>query len=150
MATTEEATAAAPAGLGETVAQQTTTTPGRGQQQQQQQQQRNQSGRGGGRTGGGNPRGGGRASSNTPGRGRGRGPNNNNNNAVVNKIAPTTGIPFGHVPAYLPGSSSLVEELDCQILVVLRDGRHIIGVSVLWIFFIFFYFRFYFLSYCQI
>jgi hypothetical protein len=144
MATTEEATAVAPAGLGETVAQQT-TTPGRGQQQQQ----RNQSGRGGGRTGGGNPRGGGRASINTPGRGRGRGPNNNNNNAVVNKIAPTTGIPFGHVPAYLPGSSSLVEELDCQILVVLRDGRHIIGVSVLWILFFILFSRF-FLSYCQI
>lgn len=44
-------------------------------------------------------------------------------------IAPTTGIPFGHVPAYLPGSSSLVEELDARVLVVLRDGRHLLGVS---------------------
>jgi U6 snRNA-associated Sm-like protein LSm1 len=45
-------------------------------------------------------------------------------------IAPTSGIPYGHVPAYLPGSSSLVEELDKRILMVLRDGRHLVGVSV--------------------
>lgn len=44
-------------------------------------------------------------------------------------IAPTTGIPFGHIPAYLPGSSSLVEELNTRMLVVLRDGRHLVGVS---------------------
>ena len=43
-------------------------------------------------------------------------------------IAPSTGIPFGHVPAYLPGSSSLVEELNTRILVVLRDGRHLVGL----------------------
>lgn len=40
-----------------------------------------------------------------------------------------SGIPYGHVPAYLPGSASLVEELDKELMVVLRDGRHIIGVS---------------------
>jgi hypothetical protein len=40
-----------------------------------------------------------------------------------------SGVPFGHVPAYLPGSSSLVEELDQRVLLVLRDGKHIIGVS---------------------
>jgi hypothetical protein len=44
-------------------------------------------------------------------------------------IAPTSGIPYGHVPAYLPGSSSLVEELDKRVLIVLRDGRHLVGVS---------------------
>ena len=43
-------------------------------------------------------------------------------------IAPSTGIPFGHVPAYLPGSSSRVEELNTRILVVLRDGRHLVGL----------------------
>jgi hypothetical protein len=41
----------------------------------------------------------------------------------------TSGIPYGHVPAYLPGSASLVEELDKKLMVVLRDGRHLIGVS---------------------
>lgn len=41
----------------------------------------------------------------------------------------SSGVPFGHVPAYLPGSSSLVEELDQRILIVLRDGKHLIGVS---------------------
>ena len=41
----------------------------------------------------------------------------------------SSGVPFGHVPAYLPGSASLVEELDRRILVVLRDGKHLIGVS---------------------
>ena len=41
----------------------------------------------------------------------------------------SSGVPFGHVPAYLPGSASLVEELDQRILIVLRDGKHLIGVS---------------------
>ena len=39
-----------------------------------------------------------------------------------------SGLPHGHVPAYLCGSASLVEELDARLLVVLRDGRHLIGV----------------------
>ena len=39
-----------------------------------------------------------------------------------------SGIPYGYVPAYLPGSASLVEELDKELMVVLRDGRHLIGV----------------------
>ena len=43
-------------------------------------------------------------------------------------LAPSSGIPYGHVPAYLPGAASLVEQLDETILVVLRDGRHIVGV----------------------
>lgn len=40
----------------------------------------------------------------------------------------TSGIPYGHVPAYLPGSASLVEELDQRVLIVLRDGTHVVGV----------------------
>jgi hypothetical protein len=39
-----------------------------------------------------------------------------------------SGIPHGHVPAYLPGSASVVEELDSRLLIVLRDGKHIVGV----------------------
>jgi hypothetical protein len=46
-----------------------------------------------------------------------------------NPSAPSSGIPYGHVPAYLPGSASLVEELDQPLMVVLRDGRHLVGVS---------------------
>ena len=42
-----------------------------------------------------------------------------------------SGIPHGHVPAYLPGSASLVEELDQKVMIVLRDGKHIVGVSML-------------------
>ena len=83
---------------------------------------------GGGRTSPRNGRGGrghsGRAGRGGPGRAGGNGRGSN-----VNKIAPTTGVPFGHVPAYLPGSSSLVEELDKRIMIVLRDGRHLVGVS---------------------
>jgi hypothetical protein len=45
-------------------------------------------------------------------------------------INESSGVPFGHVPAYLPGSSSLVEELDKRVLVVLRDGKHLIGVRL--------------------
>lgn len=48
------------------------------------------------------------------------------------QINATSGIPFGHVPAYLPGSASLVEELDHRVLIVLRDGKHIVGVSCWW------------------
>ena len=42
---------------------------------------------------------------------------------------PMSGIPFGCVPAFLPGSASLVEQLDRRIMIVLRDGRHLVGVS---------------------
>ena len=79
----------------------------------------------GGRTSARNGRGGRGYSGKVPGRAGG----NDRNSNVVNKIAPTTGVPFGHVPAYLPGSSSLVEELDKRIMIVLRDGRHLVGVS---------------------
>jgi hypothetical protein len=106
------------------------------QQQQQRQQQQNQ--------GGGGGRGRGQAQQQQyrggVGRGRGGGPQQQQGRggggrgqqhqvAPVISIAPSTGIPFGHVPPYLPGSSSLVEELNKRILVVLRDGRHLVGVS---------------------
>lgn len=42
-------------------------------------------------------------------------------------MSANSGVPFGHVPGYLPGSSSLVEELDERIMIVLRDGRHLVG-----------------------
>mmetsp|Transcript_10475 Transcript_10475/g.14850 ORF Transcript_10475/g.14850 Transcript_10475/m.14850 type:complete len:254 (+) Transcript_10475:348-1109(+) len=43
-------------------------------------------------------------------------------------IAPSSGVPYGYVPAYLPGSASLVEQLDQRLLIVLRDGRHLVGI----------------------
>mmetsp|Transcript_9338 Transcript_9338/g.14492 ORF Transcript_9338/g.14492 Transcript_9338/m.14492 type:complete len:168 (-) Transcript_9338:574-1077(-) len=39
-----------------------------------------------------------------------------------------TGIPYGHLPSFMPGLASLVEELDCRLLLVLRDGRHLVGI----------------------
>mmetsp|Transcript_5853 Transcript_5853/g.8705 ORF Transcript_5853/g.8705 Transcript_5853/m.8705 type:complete len:210 (+) Transcript_5853:143-772(+) len=41
---------------------------------------------------------------------------------------PMSGVPFGHLPAFLPGSASLVEQLDRRIMIVLRDGRHLVGI----------------------
>jgi U6 snRNA-associated Sm-like protein LSm1 len=58
----------------------------------------------------------------------GRGPPRDNTNAPK-QLHLTSGVPHGHVPAYLPGSASLVEELDKRVLVVLRDGKHLVGVS---------------------
>jgi U6 snRNA-associated Sm-like protein LSm1 len=55
-------------------------------------------------------------------------PSSSNNTAPS---LPASGIPYGHVPSYLPGSASLVEQLDQRLLVVLRDGRHLIGVRFL-------------------
>lgn len=95
-------------------------------------------GRGGssssGRSGGG---GRGRSGGRTPvgGRGlvstdgRGRGSNMPQQRPPPMAVHSSSGVPFGHVPAYLPGSSSLVEELDQRVLIVLRDGKHLIGVS---------------------
>ncbi|KAG7354115.1 LSM domain containing protein [Nitzschia inconspicua] len=105
--------------------------------QQQQQQHEQRGGRSGGRQqqqhklhqqqGPGRGRGGGRGRGppSTPQQGS-RGAGRVGNNVV--SIAPTTGIPFGHIPAYLPGSSSLVEELNTRIMVILRDGRHLVGI----------------------
>ena len=40
---------------------------------------------------------------------------------------PASSVPFGYLPPFLPGASSLVEQLDQKMLVVLRDGRHLVG-----------------------
>ena len=105
-------------------------------QPQPQAQQQSSGGAAGGRGG----RGRGRSNNNTGrggrsgsgGRGRGRGQSNNGRgggDGAPVSIAPTSGVPYGHVPAYLPGSSSVVEDLDQLLLMVLRDGRHLVGVS---------------------
>ncbi len=93
-------------------------TPGRGS--------RGGRGRGGGRTSSS-----GRGIVNVGGRGSSKGQpsRQQSQQQQVQKVSANTGIPFGHVPAYLPGSSSLVEELDQRIMIVLRDGRHLVGVS---------------------
>jgi len=78
-------------------------------------------GRGGGR---GNSRGDGRSGR---GAGRGRGGGRSNNDQHSNGPRPATAVPYGHLPPFLPGASSLVEQLDQQMLVVLRDGRHLVG-----------------------
>jgi hypothetical protein len=68
-------------------------------------------------------RGGGRGGRTSGGRGDGGG------RSGPSPVHQGSGVPFGHVPAYLPGSASLVEELDQRLLIVLRDGKHLIGVS---------------------
>eukprot|EP00980_Cylindrotheca_fusiformis_P005658 scaffold1184_cov132-Cylindrotheca_fusiformis.AAC.79 len=95
----------------------------------QQQRQHQGYGRGGG---GGRNQGRGRGNNNGRGGGRGRGGGEGRGGGSngPTSVAPTSGIPYGHVPAYLPGSSSLVEELDTRVLIVLRDGRHIVGVRI--------------------
>ncbi|KAL7470451.1 hypothetical protein ACHAXS_010682, partial [Conticribra weissflogii] len=40
---------------------------------------------------------------------------------------PASSVPYGCLPSFLPGASSLVEQLDQKMLVVLRDGRHLVG-----------------------
>ena len=55
--------------------------------------------------------------------------NNNNSQRKGPPPIPMSGIPLGSVPAFLPGSASLVEQLDRRIMIVLRDGRHLVGVS---------------------
>lgn len=67
-----------------------------------------------------------------PGRshpGRGRSPAAARGHHGPAAVHSGTGLPHGHVPAYLPGSASLVEELDEKLMIVLRDGKHIVGVS---------------------
>lgn len=97
-------------------------------EQQNQPHQRAPNGVGGGRGGRGRGRGGrGRQQGGGGGRGSHHGGGRNSNGP--SKIAPQSGIPYGHIPAFLPGSSSLVEELDKRVLIVLRDGRHLVGVS---------------------
>ncbi|KAL7534588.1 hypothetical protein ACHAXR_005972 [Thalassiosira sp. AJA248-18] len=77
--------------------------------------QGNNYGRGGGRGGGVNNSGGGRG-----GRGGGGGA------PPINPEDPFD-VPYGFLPAFLPGAASLVEQLDQRLLVILRDGRHLVG-----------------------
>lgn len=79
-------------------------------------------GSGRGRSGGGRTPMGGRSLVTTDGRGQ-------QPRSPAVSVHSSSGVPFGHVPAYLPGSASLVEELDKRVLIVLRDGKHLIGVS---------------------
>lgn len=65
---------------------------------------------------------GGRGGGSTTGGGGGGGPQ-------PVKVHSGSGVPFGYVPAYLPGSASLVEELNQKVMLVLRDGKHLVGVS---------------------
>ncbi|CAB9502461.1 U6 snRNA-associated Sm-like protein LSm1 [Seminavis robusta] len=114
--------------------QQAGQPPSHHQQQQQQQPPQghpNQRQHGGGRH---QSRGGGRGGQpqypnqgqRGRGRGGGRGPQQQQFVKPIS-LNPSSGIPYGHVPAYLPGSASLVEQLDHRVLIVLRDGKHIIG-----------------------
>lgn len=86
-------------------------------------------------------------SQSTPSRGRGSGRHNNRGRGDQRapqggggrggsgaspqpvKVHSGSGVPFGYVPAYLPGSASLVEELNQRVMIVLRDGKHLVGVS---------------------
>ena len=71
----------------------------------------------GGRSGG---RGGGRG-------GRGPGGRGGGGRGGSDAPMPSSGVPYGFLPPFLPGSASLVEQLDRRMMVVLRDGRHLIG-----------------------
>ena len=87
--------------------QTTTTGVAAGPPPQKPQNQSSNQGRGSGSRGQGRDRGQGRGHGS---RGQGRGNQQQGRGEGPVGIAPTTGIPYGHVPAYLPGSSSLVEE----------------------------------------
>ncbi|KAL7545372.1 hypothetical protein ACHAWF_008720 [Thalassiosira exigua] len=91
-------------------------------------------GRGGGGRGGNYGRTGGRGRGNHSGGGRGRGGGSHPSNYSSNSgpsLPPmprsANAVPYGFVPAYLPGAASLVEQLDRRLLVILRDGRHLVG-----------------------
>lgn len=63
--------------------------------------------------------------------GRGRNSGRGRNDAGQGRGPPTgrgaQAAPFGCLPPFLPGSASLVEQLDQRLMVVLRDGRHLVG-----------------------
>lgn len=78
---------------------------------------------------------GGRGGSQGPAGGRGRNhPHNNaqttygNHQSTQPEIRPVNEVPYGYLPAFLPGAASMVEQLDRKLLVILRDGRHLVGV----------------------
>ena len=60
--------------------------------------------------------------------------NNNNNNTTDNTNITASGIPLSNTInasgsiSYLPGTASLVEEVDKKQLVILRDGKMLIGI----------------------
>ena len=43
------------------------------------------------------------------------------------KDSRSTAFSLHNLPAYLPGAASLIEQLDQRLLIVLRDGRHLVG-----------------------
>eukprot|EP00584_Thalassiosira_punctigera_P015672 CAMPEP_0172552900 /NCGR_PEP_ID=MMETSP1067-20121228/47261_1 /TAXON_ID=265564 ORGANISM="Thalassiosira punctigera, Strain Tpunct2005C2" /NCGR_SAMPLE_ID=MMETSP1067 /ASSEMBLY_ACC=CAM_ASM_000444 /LENGTH=245 /DNA_ID=CAMNT_0013340973 /DNA_START=42 /DNA_END=779 /DNA_ORIENTATION=+ len=90
----------------------------------------NYGGRGDGGRGGNHARGGGggRGGCNhSSGRG-GNYPSHNRPSDGHPTPHPTTAVPYGYLPAFLPGASSMVEQLDRKLLVILRDGRHLVGI----------------------
>lgn len=106
-------------------------TPVRSNPQQPQHHPSNHPARGGGRGGGGRSAVGGRGLVSTTHNNHNQGPPPPASTAprpFPMTVHSSSGVPFGHVPAYLPGSASLVEELDRRVLLVLRDGKHIVGV----------------------
>ena len=46
--------------------------------------------------------------------------------SIVSSSAPNIGI----AEEYLPGAASLLEQLDKRTMIVLRDGRHLVGKFV--------------------
>jgi U6 snRNA-associated Sm-like protein LSm1 len=54
--------------------------------------------------------------------------NNGNHQPTQPAIRPVNEVPYGYLPAFLPGASSMVEQLDRKLLVILRDGRHLVGI----------------------
>ena len=83
----------------------------------------------------GSGRGGRNREQRTPQGGRGGPPGGPSSPQPV-KVHSGSGVPFGYVPAYLPGSASLVEELNQRVMIVLRDGKHLVGVSRLCVWFL--------------
>ena len=97
-------------------------------------------GGGGGRDYRGGYPGGGREVGHGVGRGRGpppayappqrpdNGGGNGSNLPQPRLPRPFNDFPYGYLPAYLPGAASMVEQLDRRLLVILRDGRHLVGI----------------------
>jgi len=36
-------------------------------------------------------------------------------------------VPYNTVPGFLPGAASLIEQVDAKLLIILRDGTHLVG-----------------------
>jgi hypothetical protein len=48
---------------------------------------------------------------------------------IASTTTPMSSVPQGFLPSFLAGAPSLVEQLDKKLLIVLRDGKHLIGVG---------------------